>query len=115
MGTTNIIVDKEFCEFVKNRLSGFPLVEGDEISVVILGSQMDFQVQKLTPRATVRIERGTKLTILGETTADKKPSVTYEEIGGLKEQIRRLREIVELPLRHPEVFTKLVLSPIVVY
>ena len=59
LGTTNIIVDKEFCEFVKNRLSGFPLVEGDEISVVILGSQMDFQVQKLTPRATVRIEPGT--------------------------------------------------------
>ena len=111
LGTTNIIVDKEFCEFVKNKLSGFPLVEGDEISVVILGSQMDFQVQKLTPRATVRIERSTELTILGETTADKKPSVTYEEIGGLKEQIRRLREIVELPLRHPEVFTKLSIEP----
>src|SRR5437867_4780899 len=111
LGTTNIIVDKEFCEFVKNRLSGFPLVEGDEISVVILGSQMDFQVQRLTPRATVRIERSTKLTILGETTADGRPSVTYEEIGGLKEQIRRLREIVELPLRHPEVFTKLSIEP----
>ena len=48
---------------------------------------------------------------MGETTADKKPSVTYEEIGGLKEQIRRLREIVELPLRHPEVFTKLSIEP----
>ena len=43
---------------------------------------------------------------MAETVVDKKPRVTYEEIGGLKEQIKRLREIVELPLRHPEVFCK---------
>jgi transitional endoplasmic reticulum ATPase len=107
----NISVDREFCEFVKNRLKGFPIVEGDEISVVILGNPMDFRIEKITPRTIVKIERSTRLNIIAETCVDRKPRVTYEEIGGLKEQIKRLREIVELPLRHPEVFARLGIEP----
>jgi len=106
-----IAVDREFCEFVKNRLKGFPLIEGDEISVVILGNSMDFKVQRVVPKGIIRIESSTKLNILADTTVDKKPRVTYEEIGGLKEQIEKLREIVELPLRHPEVFQRLGIEP----
>jgi len=111
LGNNTITVDREFCEFVKNRLKGFPVSEGDEISVVILGNPMDFRVEKVTPRSIVKIERSTRLNIMAESTADKKPRVTYEEIGGLKEQIKRLREIVELPLRHPEVFARLGIEP----
>jgi transitional endoplasmic reticulum ATPase len=85
--------------------------EGDEISVVILGNQMDFRVERVAPKAIVRIERPTKLTIMAEITSDRKPRVTYEEIGGMKEQIKRLREIVELPMRHPEVFARLGIEP----
>jgi len=108
---SKIAVDREFCEFVKNRLKGFPLVEGDEISVVILGNSMDFKVQRIVPKGIIRIEHSTKLNILVDTAIDKKPRVTYEEIGGLKEQIEKLREIVELPLRHPEVFQRLGIEP----
>ncbi|HZA06536.1 MAG TPA: AAA family ATPase, partial [Nitrososphaeraceae archaeon] len=98
---STINVDKEFCEFVKNRLRGFPVNEGDEISVVILGNPINFRIERVSPRSIVKIELSTKLHILSEIVVDKKPRVTYEEIGGLKEQIKRLREIVELPLRHP--------------
>ena len=111
LGDSNIAIDKEFCEFVKNRLRGLPLNEGDEISVVILGNSMDFRIERVIPRTIVKIERSTKLNIMTEATIDKKPRVTYEEIGGLKEQIKRLREIVELPLRHPEVFSTLGIEP----
>jgi transitional endoplasmic reticulum ATPase len=111
LGDSSITVDKEFCDFVKNRLKGYPVSEGDEISVVILGNQMDFKVERVSPKATVRIERPTKLTIMAEITSDRKPRVTYEEIGGMKEQIKRLREIVELPMRHPEVFARLGIEP----
>jgi transitional endoplasmic reticulum ATPase len=111
IGDSNITVDKEFCEFVKGRLKGFPMSEGDEISVVILGNSMDFKVQKVSPKAIVRVERSTKLAIMAETAQDRKPRVTYEEIGGMKEQIKRLREIVELPMRHPEVFARLGIEP----
>ncbi len=111
LGDSNITVDKEFCEFVKNRLKGYPVSEGDEISVVILGNPMDFKVEKAVPKTITTIERLTKLIIMAETTSDRKPRVTYEEIGGMKEQIKRLREIVELPMRHPEVFARLGIEP----
>jgi len=108
---SNVTVDKEFTDFVKNRLKGLPLSEGDEISVMILGNSMDFKVHKISPKSVVKIERGTTLTILTETSVDKKIRVTYEEIGGLKGQTKRMREIVELPLRHPEVFNRLGIEP----
>jgi len=107
----NVTVDKEFTDFVKNRLKGLPLSEGDEISVMILGNSMDFKIHKISPKSVVKIERGTTLTILTETSVDKKIRVTYEEIGGLKGQTKRMREIVELPLRHPEVFNRLGIEP----
>ena len=107
----NVIVDKEFTDFVKNRLKGLPLSEGDEISVMILGNSMDFKIHKISPKSVVKIERGTTLTILTETSVDKKIRVTYEEIGGLKGQTKRMREIVELPLRHPEVFNRFGIEP----
>ena len=90
---STIAIDKEFCEFVKNRLRGLPVNEGDEICVVILGNPIDFQIERVSPHSIVKIERSSKLQILSETDIDKKPRVTYEEIGGLKEQIKRLREI----------------------
>jgi transitional endoplasmic reticulum ATPase len=111
LGNSNITVDKEFCDFVKHRLKGYPLNEGDEISVVILGNQMDFNVQRVIPKVISRIEQSTRLTIMAEITSDRRPRVTYEEIGGMKEQIKRLREIVELPMRHPEVFARLGIEP----
>ena len=111
LGSNNITIDREFCDFVKNRLRGFPVNIGDEVSVGILGNTVDFLVQKLVPRTIARIERSTKLNIVATINADKKPRVTYEEVGGLKDQIKRLREIVELPLRHPEVFAKLGIEP----
>lgn len=111
LGSNNITIDREFCDFVKNRLRGFPVNIGDEVSVGILGNTVDFLVQKLVPRTIARIERSTKLNIVATISADKKPRVTYEEVGGLKDQIKRLREIVELPLRHPEVFAKLGIEP----
>ncbi|MGI0059061.1 MAG: AAA family ATPase, partial [Nitrosotalea sp.] len=51
------------------------------------------------------------VTILTETSIDKKVRVTFDEIGGLKTQTKRMREIVELPLKHPEVFTRLNVEP----
>jgi len=107
----NVTVDKEFTDFVKNRLKGLPLSEGDEISVMILGNSMDFKIHKISPKSVVKIERGTTLTILSETSVEKKIRVTYEEIGGLRAQTKRMREIVELPLRHPEVFTRFGIEP----
>ena len=103
----SVTVDKEFTDFVKNRLKGLPLSQGDEISVMILGNSMDFKINKISPKNVVKIDRQTNLSILSETSIDKKLRVTYEEVGGLRNEIKAMREIVELPLRHPELFSRL--------
>ena len=106
-----VTVDKEFTDFVKNRLKGMPLSQDDEISVMILGNSMDFKIKKVSPKGTVKIERQTQLTILSESSGDKKSGITYEQVGGLRSEIKIMREIVELPLRHPELFSRLGIEP----
>ncbi len=106
-------VDKDFKNFVKSRLLEFPLVEGDSIFVVILGSAIPFTVVRSRPHGIVKISQSTTLNVLGEPTVSAKgiPRVTYEDIGGLHEEIRRTREMIELPLRHPELFQRLGIEP----
>ncbi len=106
-----IVMDKEFTEFVKSRLKNIPLLEGDEVSVIILGNYLDFKLYKATPKGIVNIDESTRLTILTDTITEKRSRVTYEEIGGLKEQILKMREAVELPLKYPEVFKRLGIEP----
>jgi transitional endoplasmic reticulum ATPase len=106
-------VDKDFKNFVKSRLLEFPLVEGDSIFVVILGSAIPFTVVRSRPHGIVKISQATSLNVLGEPSVSTKriPRVTYEDIGGLHEEIRRTREMIELPLRHPELFQRLGIEP----
>jgi len=106
-----VTIDKEFTDFVKNRLKGLPLTSGDEISVMILGNSMDFKISKISPKRVVKIDRISNLKILSEAATDKKNRITYEEIGGLGIETSAMREIVELPLRHPELFSRLGVEP----
>ena len=107
----SVTVDKEFTDFIKNRLKGLPIVHGDEISVMILGNSIDFRISKTTPKGVVKIDRSTILSISTEISSDKKVRVTYEEVGGLRREIKAMREIVELPLKHPELFVRLGVEP----
>ena len=107
----SVTVDKEFTDFVKNRLKGLPITHGDEISVMILGNSIDFKIGKTSPKHIVKIDRSTNLTISTEASVDRKVRVTYEEVGGLRHEIKAMREIVELPLKHPELFVRLGVEP----
>ena len=106
-----VTVDKEFTDFVKNRLKGLPFCQGDEISVMILGNPMDFKISKIAPKGIVTIDKTTDFAISPEKIIDKKARVTYDEVGGLKNEIKIMREIAELPLRHPEIFDRLGIEP----
>ncbi|CAI9831145.1 MAG: CDC48 family AAA ATPase [Nitrosopumilus sp.] len=103
--------DNEFTEFVKGRLRGLPLVQGDEISVTILARPMDFVVSKVSPAGAVRIERSTQVAITEGGGGPGRPRATYEEVGGLAKEVGAMREVVELPLRHPELFQRLGIEP----
>jgi len=106
-------VDSDFTNFVKNRLMEKTLVEGDTTLIMMLGQAVPFTVVKTTPRGVVRVTYDTHLRILNEPVPEERrlPRTTYEDIGGLHEEIQRIREMVELPLRHPELFQRLGIDP----
>ena len=106
-------VDEDFTNFVKNRLMERTLVEGDTTLVMMLGHAIPFTTTKTRPHGIVKVIAETKLTILNEPAPEGKglPRTTYEDVGGLHEEIQRVREMVELPLRHPELFQRLGIEP----
>jgi transitional endoplasmic reticulum ATPase len=106
-------VDKDFTKFVKNRLMERTLMEGDTTLVMMLGHAIPFTVTKTSPHGIVKVSAQTILNILSEPAPEGRgmPRTTYEDIGGLHEEIQRVREMVELPLRHPELFQRLGIEP----
>ncbi len=107
-------VDEDFTNFVKNRLMERTFIEGDTTLVMMLGHPVQFTVMKTRPHGILRLTYDTKLQILTEPAPEAKlgvPRTTYEDIGGLKDEIQRLREMVELPMRHPEIFQRLGIDP----
>jgi transitional endoplasmic reticulum ATPase len=106
-------VDEEFVSFVKRRFMDMPFIEGDMTLLSIFGSAVPLIVTRTRPHGAVKITEGAHVQVLSEPTPEKKgiPIVTYEDIGGLHEEIQRIREMVELPLRHPELFQRLGIEP----
>jgi transitional endoplasmic reticulum ATPase len=106
-------VDEEFVSFVKRRFMDMPFIEGDMTLLSIFGSAVPLVVTRTRPHGPVKIIETAHVQVLSEPTPEKKgiPIVTYEDIGGLHEEIQRIREMVELPLRHPELFQRLGIEP----
>ncbi len=106
-------VDEDFINFVKNRLMERTFTEGDTTLVMMLGHAIPFTVVKTRPHGIVRITHDTQVHIRSEPAPEIRgvPRTTYEDIGGLHEEIQRIREMVELPLRHPELFRRLGIDP----
>lgn len=103
-----------FPELIKKRMEGRALTKGDTIFVSIFGTTtFPLTAAVLQPVGTVIITEATTIEIREEPMKEisRVPSVSYEDIGGLKEEIGRVREMVELPMRHPELFEKLGIEP----
>ncbi|MFQ5998085.1 MAG: CDC48 family AAA ATPase [Candidatus Bathyarchaeia archaeon] len=105
--------DPDFTNFVKSRLLEMPLVEGDVVLLSVFGNAMPFTVLRSRPNGIVKVSPSTTFQVLSEPSAEKKgiPRVSYEDIGGLHTEVQRIREMVELPLRHPELFQRLGIDP----
>ncbi|RJR36943.1 MAG: hypothetical protein C4567_13210 [Deltaproteobacteria bacterium] len=99
----NITPSDRDLQYIGSLLDGLPVLEGDRIRATLFGSRSaDFKVDGLTPRGPVLINPTTIL-VIGRTTFQEAPRVvSYEDIGGLKPQLQRIREMIELPLRYPE-------------
>lgn len=95
--------------YLADALESVPLIKGDNVMVPYFGGRLTFQVIGVTPVAdAVLVTQKTVFHIAekGETLRGV-PQVTYEDIGGIADEIKKVREMIELPLRHPEIFEKL--------
>ncbi|NOX71505.1 MAG: CDC48 family AAA ATPase [Candidatus Micrarchaeota archaeon] len=87
-------------------------IEGmNEYTFTPVGSESRLIVLSTTPEGIVRIGQNTKLELKEEPILTGSTAVTYEDIGGLEDAISKIREMVELPLRHPELFEKVGIEP----
>ncbi|UCG04475.1 MAG: CDC48 family AAA ATPase [Candidatus Heimdallarchaeota archaeon] len=112
--TRQISLDYGFEAFVKRKLLGYPVSKNDTVLIPILGRSIPFVVNSTTPTDIVLITDTTKLNVSEKPVSEVEtgmPGVSYEDIGGLSDAIQRIREMVELPLKHPELFKKLGIDP----
>jgi len=103
----------DFARIVKSQLLNLPVMKGDTVVVPILGMGIELKVTSTAPTHAVIVSENTVVEVstspvkrLEETTG-----VTYEDIGGLHEELQRIREMIELPLKHPELFRHLGIDP----
>src|SRR5256712_1995971 len=96
--------------YLADALESVPLIKGDNVMVPYFGGRLTFQVIGVTPAAdAVLVTQKTMFHIAERDSALRAGTaqVAYEDIGGLKDEIQKVREMIELPLRHPEIFEKL--------
>ncbi len=101
-------------EYLSELLEGRVITRGDVITIRVMGSTIDLVVTNLKPSNSVAIiSRTTDVKISEKPIKETNgiPHIRYEDIGGLKKEIKKIREMVELPLRHPELFEKLGIEP----
>jgi transitional endoplasmic reticulum ATPase len=96
-------------KYLGRLLEGLAVTQGDKVRATFLGSRyQEFSVVDINPKGAVVIGPLTSIKVKGETTVGKeKTGVTYEDIGGLEKEIQRIREMIELPLKYPELFERL--------
>ncbi len=103
---------EQLVRMLENRV----ITKGDILSFNTMGRRIDFIVVDFAPKAAaVRIHLETKITISEKTHKEleelESRRVTYEDIGGLEEEIQKIREMIELPIRHPELFKRIGIDP----
>jgi transitional endoplasmic reticulum ATPase len=101
-------------EYLATYLNGQLITKGDTIPINVMGQRIDLVIISTNPSGPVIINESTKITVSEESAKAVQiareggvPSITYEDIGGLGDAVGRVREMIELPLRHPELFKRL--------
>ena len=98
-------------KYLTNLLEGFVVTKGDMIPLSIMGQRTDFVVWSTNPSGPIIVTKSTRIIVSEKVAKDFSgeglPTVTYEDIGGLKEAVTKVREMIDLPLRHPELFKRM--------
>ncbi|MBZ0175176.1 MAG: CDC48 family AAA ATPase [Candidatus Methanoperedens sp.] len=101
-------------QYLIRLLEGRPVTKGQRLRVETVSNPLSFIVISTQPQSPVIVSRTTSLVVKEEVIEDievRQTHLTYEDIGGLRREIGLIREMIELPLRHPELFEKLGIEP----
>ena len=102
-------------QYIHRLLEGRPISKTQQIRVETVSNPLNFVVLSTTPTGPVFVGKSTIINLKDEIVDESKlkgsPKTTYEDIGGLRREIELVREMIELPLRHPELFQKLGIDP----
>jgi len=100
-------------DHLKQIFQGIIMSKGDMLPVNVMGNKMAFVVKSFTPTGTATmIGPETKVKITNKPADDGGiPNVSYDDLGGLGDAVRKVKEMVELPLKHPELFKRLGIEP----
>ena len=103
----------DFGRIVRSQLLNMPVAKGDIIVVPVLGMGVELKVSSTSPSPIVMVTESTVVEISSTTAKriEEVSGVTYEDIGGLHDELQRIREMIELPLKHPELFRHLGIEP----
>ena len=104
-----IRLSKESSGYLHSKFLDFPLVPKQKLTILASGNKLKYIVSKVSPKGAVIVTSSTEFTLSEEvySAESESPGIYYEDIGGLKEEIELIREMVELPMKQPEVFEKL--------
>lgn len=96
-------------EYFHSKLLHKPLTLNQKTVIDVFGTRLSYVISKMTPKGYVIVTPSTKIVISDAPYAGdlKSTGISYEDIGGLKDEVEQVREMVELPMKHPEVFQKL--------
>ena len=107
-------ISPDFADYAKNRLEDRPLMKGDVVPIPMFGYMFSFIVAQVVPHGIVKITKNTEMIVKTEPISEslvRIGDVHYEDIGGLKNEKEKIREMVELPIRYPELFERLGIDP----
>ncbi len=107
-----ISIDQSSLLYIKNKLLNRPLIAGDLIQIPGLEYNFVFKVVSTKPSGIVIVDTNTNLVILEKPFSElARYKISYEDIGGLKGVIEKVRELIELPLKYPDLFKRLGIDP----
>ncbi len=107
-------ISPDFAEYAKNKLEDHPLLKGDVVPIAMFGYVFNFIVAQVVPHGVVKVTRNTEVQVKTEPVSESMVrigEVHYEDIGGLGAEKDKIREMVELPIRYPELFERLGIEP----
>jgi len=98
-------------EYVSTVLDGKVVSKGDIIQLNVMGSRVELMLTGYVPSGSAAIiSHGTKVTMSAKAAKELSATVTgtsYDDVGGLEDEVKKVREMIELPLKHPELFERL--------